>query len=115
MAKDKKDKLRPTAQEYLQQMRDLQNQMFKLDMIVVTRLYTLCAQYPQAPIQVLIDDNAPQFGSVEIKAKSLIPATLGKGIIKDMPYETRIKYIETIEKWLANQHPHKQLEFPHLK
>jgi hypothetical protein len=110
-----KDKLRPTAKEYLQQMKDLQNQMFKLDMIVVTRLYTLCASHPQAPIQVLIDDNAPQFGSVEIKAKSLIPATLGKGIIKDMPFETRIKYIETIEKWLADQHPHKQKEIEYPK
>jgi hypothetical protein len=110
-----KDKERPTAQEYLQQMRDLQNQMFKLDMVVVTRLYTLCASHPQAPIQVLLDDNAPQFGTVEIKAKSLIPANRGKGIIKDLPYEIRIQYIDAIEKWLANQHPHKQLEFPHLK
>jgi hypothetical protein len=101
-----KDKLRPTAQEYLQQMKELQNQMFKLDMIVVTRLYTLCASHPQVPIQVLIDDN----DTFEIKAKSLIPANRGKGIIKDLPYEVRIQYIETIEKWLADKHPHKQKE-----
>lgn len=105
-----KDKLRPNAQEYLQQMRDLQNEMFKLDMIVVTRLYTLCASHPQAPIQVLLDDNAPQFGTVEIKAKSLIPATMGKRIINDLSFETRIQYIEAIEKYVANKHQHKQLD-----
>lgn len=110
-----KDKLRPTAKEYLQQMRDLQNQMLKLDMIVTTRLYTLCASHPQAPIQVLLDDNAPQFGTVEIKAKSLIPANRGKGFIKDLPYEVRIQYIETIEKWLADKHPHKQKEIEYPK
>jgi hypothetical protein len=109
MAKQKDDK-RPTAKEYLQQMKDLQNQMFKLDMVVVTRLYTLCASHPQAPIQVLLDDNAPQFGTVEIKVKSLIPANKGKGFIKDLPYEVRIQYIETIEKYVADQHPHKQLD-----
>lgn len=105
-----KDKLRPNAQEYKQQMKDLQNQMFKLDMIVVTRLYTLCALYPNAPISVMIDNNLPECGNVEIKAKSLIPATMGKRIINDLPFETRIQYIEAIEKWLADQHPHKQKE-----
>jgi hypothetical protein len=115
MAKDKKNKLRPTAKEYLQQMKDLQNQMFKLDMIVVTRLYTLCALYPEAPIQVLLNDSTPQFGTVEIKAKSLIPATFGKRIINDLSYEERIRYIQAIEKWLADQHPHKQKEIEYPK
>lgn len=109
MAKKKKDdNLRPTASEYLQQMRDLQNQMFKLDMVVTTRLYTLCRSYPEAPLNTLIDNNQPLLGTVEIKAKSLIPETLGKRIINDLSYEERIQHIQAIEQWLADQQKHVQ-------
>lgn len=108
MAKQKKDIERPTAKEYLQQMKDLQDKMFKLDLVVVTRLYTLCVSYPEAPIQVLLDDSTPQSGVIEIKAKSLIPENRGKSVINQLPYEERIRHIQAIEKWLADRHPHKQ-------
>ena len=101
MAKKKNDNdSRPTASEYLTQMRDLQNQVTKLDLVVTTRLHTLAIQYPEAPIETVFD--------TVMKAKTLIPANRSKSAINNIPYETRIIYIQAIEKWLADQHPHKQ-------
>ena len=100
MAKQNKDDKRPTAQEYLQQMKDLQNQVTKLDLVVTTRLHTLAIQYPEAPIETVFD--------TVMKAKTLIPENRSKSAINNIPYETRIIYIQAIEKWLADQHPHKQ-------
>jgi hypothetical protein len=107
MAK-KNDDTRPTASSYLLLMKELQNQMFKLDMVVVTRLYSLCASYPDAPINVLIDDKYPLLGKVDIKAASLISPNRSKDFIKSLPFEERIQYIDAIEKWLADQQKHVQ-------
>ncbi len=41
---------RPTAQDYKKEMQDLLNKTEKLRLIVITRLYTLCANHPQATV-----------------------------------------------------------------
>lgn len=95
---------RPYAQDYADQMQDLTNQITKLDMLVSTRLYTLCVNHPQAPINTIKNEGE----DVIIKANSLIPETRGKSIIAALPFDTRIKYIASIENWIDNQHPHQQ-------
>jgi len=103
---------RPYAEDYANQMQDLVNKITKLDMVVSTRLYSLCTNYPQAPI-----DNRNDGGEhVVIKANSLIPETRGKRIIADLPFDTRIKYIASIENWLKEKEPHQQseIEFPKI-
>lgn len=97
---------RHTAKEYKEAMQDLVNKTEKLKLVIITRLYTLCASYPEAPIT--------QQGDTSVKAKCLIPQNLSKDYIKDLPFDTQIQYIATIEKWLADQHPHQQtnIKFP---
>ena len=97
---------RPYAQDYNNQMQDLQNQMTKLDMVVTTRLYTLCVNHPNAAITTRVDEGE----TVVIKANSLVPENRSKRPISDLPFESRIMYIEAIEKWLTDQHPHQQTE-----
>jgi hypothetical protein len=67
--------------------------------VVVTRLYFLCANHPEAPITTI--------GGDVVKAKSLFGHN--KSYITSLPFETQIKYIAIIEKWIADQHPHVQL------
>jgi hypothetical protein len=103
---------KPYAQDYANQMQDLVNQITKLDMVVTTRLYTLSVSYPQAPICTMRNEGE----EVVIKADSLIPATRGKSIIKDLPFDIRIEYIASIEAWLKELQPNNQteIEFPKL-
>ena len=81
-------------------MQDLLNKTEKLQQVVITRLYTLCASHPDAVIA--------QQGDTDIKAKSLIPQNKGKDYIKDLGFDNQIYFIAVIENWLAEQHPHKQ-------
>ena len=93
---------KPNAQDYKEEMQNLLNKTEKLQQVVITRLYTLACMHPEAPITTMTDDI--------IKAKSLIGSNRSKDYIKSLPFETQIKFIAAIEKWLANQHPHQQLE-----
>jgi hypothetical protein len=95
---------RPNAQQYKEEMQDLLNKTEKLRQVIVTRLYSLCVGYPETPIARQADLD----GTI-IKAKSLIPSSRSKDYIKNLPFETQIKFIETIEKFLAEQNPVKQL------
>jgi hypothetical protein len=91
---------RPNAQQYKEERQDLLNKLEKLNQIIVTRLYTLCVSYPEAPLV--------QQGDTIFKAKALIPMNRSKDYIKDLPFDTLIHYIGAVEKWLEEQHPHKQ-------
>jgi len=102
---------RPYAQDYNNQMQDLQTRMTKLDMVVTTRLYTLCVNHPNAAITTRVDEGE----TVVIKANSLVPENRSKRPISDLPFESRIMYIEAIEKWLTDQHPHQQTEIKYPK
>ena len=95
---------RPNAQQYKEEMQDLLNKTEKLRQVIVTRLYSLCVSYPETPIARQAD-----LGGTIIKAKSLIPVNRSKDYIKDLPFDTQIKFIETIEKFLAEQNSVKQL------
>jgi hypothetical protein len=94
---------RPNAQQYAEKMQNLLDNTEKLKQVVVTRLYTLCANHPEAIIAQLGQ------GDTNVKAKSLLGSNRSKDYIKSLPFETQIKFIETIEKWIADQHPHVQL------
>jgi len=85
---------RPTAQEYKQEMQDLLNKTEKLRQVINTRLYTLCVSFPDV---VITHGN---------KAKSLVDN--GKDQIKNLPFEAVINFIGVIEKYISDQHPHKQ-------
>lgn len=100
-----KDK--PNAQEYNNQMNDLLNKVEKLKQVVITRLYTLACMHPEAPIETITNDI--------IKAKSLLGSNRSKEYIKMMEFNTQIKFIGIIEKWVADKHPHKQLEIKYAK
>jgi len=89
------------AQEYKREMQNLLNKIEKLQQVVVTRLYTLACLHPEAPIVVMSIDA--------IKAKSLIGSNRSKEYIKSLGFDSQIIYIEAIEKWIAEQHPHVQL------
>ena len=92
---------RKTGKDYKKKMQDLLNETEKLKQIVVTRLYTLACSHPEAPIETITNDV--------IKAKSLIGSNRSKEYIKMMEFDTQIKFIDLIEQWIANQHPHQQL------
>ena len=91
---------RPNAREYNNQMNDLLNKVEKLKQVVATRLYTLACMHPEAPIDGITNDI--------IKAKSLIGSNRSKEYIKMMRFDTQIKFIGIIEKWLADKHPFQQ-------
>jgi hypothetical protein len=97
----------PNAQDYKRKMDDLLNETEKLKQIVITRLYTLACLHPEAPIST---------NSVDVfKAKSLIGSNRSKEYIKSLEFEKQIEYIQTIEKYVEDQHPHKQLEIKYDK
>lgn len=91
------------AQDYKREMLNLLNKIERLQQESISRLHSLCCQYPEAPIIV--------GGFDVIKSKSLIEPNQSKKFIESLGFDSRITYIETIEKWLADQHPHVQLSF----
>jgi hypothetical protein len=91
------------AQDYKREMETLLNKIEKLQQLVVTRLYFLSANHPEAIIAQIGQ------GDTNVKAKSLLGSNRSKDYIKSLSFETQIKFIETIEKWLADKHPHVQL------
>lgn len=94
----------PSALDYKRQMQHLLNDVEKLKLVIITRLYTLSCQYPEAPIAI-----AACIDKTTIKAKSLIPIDRSKEYIKDLPFNTQITFIKNIEKYINDQNPHKQL------
>lgn len=91
---------RKTSKDYKEEMQDLLNKTEKLQMIIITRLYTLCASHPDVIVENL--------NGVNIKAKSLIPINGSKDYIKSLPVNVQIYYIGVIEQYLESLHPHKQ-------
>lgn len=89
---------RPNAEDYKEEMQDLLNKTEKLQQVVITRLYFLSVNHPEAWITTITNDI--------IKAKSLVGDNRSKEYIKSLPFETQIKFIETIEKWITDKHPH---------
>jgi hypothetical protein len=102
---------RPYAHDYKEEMQELVNQITKLDMVVTTRLFTLCINHRKAPICIIRNEGE----EVIITADSLVHATNGKSIIKDLPFDTRIEYIANIEKWIAKTYTYTQTKLEFLE
>ena len=100
-------KNKATAQDYRREMNNLLNKIEKLQQESITRLHSLCCQYPDVPIALIKDENG--VGLTDIKAKSFVEPKQSKKFIESLDFDVRIMYIETVEKWLADQHPHVQL------
>jgi hypothetical protein len=90
---------RKTAKDYRKELEYLEDNLRGVKRSISIRLLDLCALNPEAPIA----KEANLEGTI-IKAKSLN----NKYIIEDMSVDTQLKYIEIIEKYLEDLHPHKQ-------
>lgn len=97
---------RMTANDYSKSYQDLVNQMYRLDVEIRERLLVLSKEFPEAPIakQAHTTRNSPD-DFIDIKALSL-----NKSYVDDITYDLCIKYIQAIEKYVAEQHPHQQLD-----
>lgn len=100
-----KTNVRLTAKDYRNQHKDLGDKLKALEARISKRLYDLCVENPQVPI-----GSVPDLEHTVIKAKTIVNSMYGgNDYINSLPVETQLKYIETIEKYLADQHPHQQL------
>lgn len=86
------------ANDYRKKYRDLNQQTIALEARIRNRLLELCKQHPDVVIG--------RRGDTDIKAKAIANEYyIGCASIDDV-----INDIDTIEQWLANQHPHQQGE-----
>ncbi len=87
---------RTTGTEYRKQLQDLKEKTNALEARIKNRLLELTKQNPDVVISRIGDTN--------IKAKSVSELYANNADIN-----TALEIIETIEKWLADKHPHVQL------
>jgi len=93
-----KFKTNMTAKDYQKTYDDLQTDYKIVKIKIANRLQVLANEHPQAPVQMM--------GDTIIKAKTI--ANIRD--INVIETQNQIKMISSIEKWLADQHPHQQLE-----
>lgn len=87
---------RKTGKDYNNEYWDLWRKQRSLDAKVNERLLELVKQYP--------DVDLPTSRAGEFKCKNINHPW----IIEDITTTAKIGYIEAIEKYIADQHPHKQ-------
>ena len=94
---------RMTGKDYKKELQELNRQIKSLEVKVNARLYELTTKYP--------DVDLPTSRAGGLKCSNMVAHIW---IIQETTIEAKIEYIETIEKYLAEQHPHKQteIEFP---
>lgn len=91
---------RLTAKDYRKQLKDLEKQQIALKNRIKDRANKLCEKYPDIQVGYRLDDNnanKPFYSGEYIGFRITIAE------IEDV-----LQIIETIEKELANRHPHKQ-------
>jgi len=88
---------RTTGTEYRKQLQDLKEKTIALEVRIKSRLFELTKQNPDVIIS--------RIGDTDIKAKSV-----SELYVNNAEINTALDIIETIEKWLADKHPHQQLE-----
>jgi len=81
---------RLTSKDYQKKLNDLTDKANALDVNITSRLIELAKIYPDA-LPFKINENP-------------------LNDVKFMPVYSRLKYMEYIEKWAEEQHPHKQLK-----
>jgi hypothetical protein len=87
---------RKTAQDWKNEYKDAKSKVTRVETRITARLLELVLAHPDAP--VALESNTV------IKAKSL-----DNTFISHIDSLKRLEFIEKIETWLAEQHPHKQL------
>lgn len=92
-------KTKMTAKDYRKEYSVVLLDMATLEAKIIERLHFLCKQNPEAPVARQADLN----GTI-IKAKSIGDLHY----IHQLDTKLHLHYIETIENWLAEQHPVKQ-------
>ena len=90
---------RKTSNDYRKELKELKDGMVSLESHINERLMELCKIYPDA---VILKKSVDEY-----KAKSLT-----KLWIESVAIETRISYIESIEKWSSELQNVRQLEIP---
>lgn len=93
--------IRMSAKDYREEYDNLTVKINALEARIAMRLLTLCKQNPDAPVARKPDSTTE--GTI-IYAKSFKTSTA----ISYIPLDTKLKFIETIEKYLVDKHPHKQ-------
>jgi hypothetical protein len=90
-----------TSSDYLREYREKQNAVKRAENEITERLLFLSQQFPDAPIQYLTVSRDEFY-----RAKSLN----SKFYIDTLAVETRIQYMEMIEKYISEQERVVQLE-----
>jgi hypothetical protein len=88
---------RKSAKDWRKAHGDARAKVTRIETQITARLLELVTAHPEVPVETEFDGTA-------IKAKSLDTT-----FISHIDTNTRLKFIESIEKYLADQHPHKQL------
>jgi len=88
---------RKTSFDYRKELADINLKREALIARIISRARVLCNQHPDVQIGYTIGEGGEN-----------IPHCTGSVTKADMTVSEAIYYIETIEKYLADQHPHKQ-------
>lgn len=101
-----KEIIRKSGKDLKAEYEDLIAKKTALENKITNRLIELCRTNPEA----IINEFHGEDGKILIKAKSYNESYINFYLT----YEERVNTIIAIEKWLADQHPHKQttIEFP---
>ena len=98
---------RLTSRDYLKKHDDFTEKLCALDANVATRLIELAKIYPDAVPLISPDLNEDKTLSKWVLNYFIDHPFDG---LKSIPIKARINYIDRIEKWAEEQHPHKQLK-----
>ena len=93
---------RKTAKNWRKAHKDAKAKVTRIETQITARLLDLVIAHPEVPVET-------EFDGTTIKAKSL-----NTTFVSHIDTNTRLKFIESIEKYLTDQHPHKQLTIGHV-
>jgi len=91
---------RKSAKELKKELQTLENNLINFKKRIANRLLDLCKQNPEAHVAYHAD-----LGGTIIKAKAIGDTSF----IDSINIETQLQCIETIEKYLADNQPYKQI------
>jgi hypothetical protein len=96
---------RLTAKDYKKKFDDLSLEHKSLETKLTSRLIELAKMYPNAyPLQKANLELEPTSLGEQILEMEL------RNNLRSRPLPVKLSYLEAIEKWLEEQHPHKQLK-----
>jgi len=102
---------RYSAQDYRKEYSEVQKDLKAIKNRIAKRLLTLCKANPTVPLY-----KRPIFYELSTEDTVVYANVITDRNIDKIHPITQLVFIETIEKFLADQHPHKQLEmkFPEI-